>query len=123
MAFELKIENNVIDITFQGRITFQDFEDIANESEKVEAQYSVSPDRILDFSLSDGLDLPSSALEVYADRRRKAPLKNHIKSAVVAPSPLFYGLSRMFQALNDNPQITVQIFTDKNRALEWLSSK
>jgi len=123
VPLDLKIENSVISITLQGRVNSEDFKRIADVGEKVEAECNVSLDRILDFSFSEGLDLPSAALELYADRQRQASLKNHIKSAIVAPDALSYGLSRMFQTLNDNPKITVQIFTDRNHALAWLSSK
>lgn len=123
MPFELKLENNVILITLQGRVNSEDFERMATMSEKLEAECDVSPDRLIDYSLSEGIDLPTVALETYADRRGKAPLKNPIKSAVVAPDALSYGLSRMIQTFIDHPQMTVQIFTDRNRALQWLSSK
>jgi hypothetical protein len=30
------------------------------------------------------------------------------------------GMARMFQTLNDNPQITIQIFEDEAAAVIWL---
>jgi hypothetical protein len=31
-----------------------------------------------------------------------------------------YGIARMFQSLNNNPWITIQIFEDRPSAMKWL---
>jgi hypothetical protein len=66
------------------------------------------------------LDLDFPKMEAVASRRRKAPLKNKVKSAIVAPRLDQFGFARMFATLNDNPNIEIQIFNDRDRALEWL---
>jgi hypothetical protein len=121
MPFDIKVENNIIYVAFRGRVNSEDLERLADASEKIEAENTVSPDRLIDYSLSEGIDLSTSALENYSDRRCRTPLKNHIKSAVVAPDALSYGLSRMIQTFIDNPQMTVQVFTDRDLALKWIS--
>ncbi len=89
---------------------------------KIETEARVSPDRMADLSLIEGISLNFSAITNYAAARRTAPLKNKVKAAIVAPHPLQYGFARMFQTLNDNPDIIMEIFTDKNSGLAWISA-
>jgi len=49
-------------------------------------------------------------------------LKNYIKSAIVANNPSQFGFARMFQTLNDNPQIEIRIFPAAESAMEWLTA-
>ena len=121
MPFELKIENNIIHVMLQGRVNSADLERLGDVVEKADAEHEAPPDRIIDFSSAEGIDLPSSALEALAERRRRASPKSHVKAAIVAPSALPYGLSRMYQTLAENPKINLQIFTDRDLALQWLS--
>jgi hypothetical protein len=39
----------------------------------------------------------------------------------VAGRPIGKGYARMFQALNDHPQITIEVFSDRETALRWLA--
>ena len=55
-----------------------------------------------------------------AETRRRATLRNPIKSAIIASGIVHFGFARMFQTLNDNPQIVVAIFGDDESALQWL---
>lgn len=66
------------------------------------------------------LDLNYAKIAAVASIRRAAPLKNAVKSAIVAPQPIQYGFARMFQTLNDNPRINLQVFSDRASAMEWL---
>jgi hypothetical protein len=52
--------------------------------------------------------------------RSKAQIKNPIRSAIVAILPLQIGLSRMFQILNEHPDIHVEIFQNREDAMTWL---
>ncbi len=122
MAFDLKVENGVVRVTFEGYLDSKDLERLDEIVSGMEAEYDVSPDRISDLSSIEGVHLDCAAMEFFADRRRHAPLKNRVKSAIVVPRPLQYGIARMFQTLNDNPNINSQIFTDRERALNWLAT-
>ena len=55
-----------------------------------------------------------------AARRKATFLKNSIKSAVVAPRPVSAGFSRMYQMLNDHPQVQIEIFGAEDDAVAWL---
>jgi hypothetical protein len=55
-----------------------------------------------------------------AETRRRATLRNPVKSAIIASDIVRFGFARMFQTLNDNPQIVVAIFGDDESASQWL---
>jgi hypothetical protein len=122
MAFDLKIQKSIVRITFKGFVDSRDLESLDELISKIEAEREVTPDRLSDLSFIKGVKLTCTALEEFTDKRRQAILKNRVKSAIVVPRLLQYGIARMYQTLNDNPKIHSRIFTDKSRALKWLTS-
>jgi len=62
-------------------------------------------------------------VNALAERRRTVALQHPIRSAIVAPTPVSFGFARMFQTLNDHPQIAISIFSTVEAAEAWLVSK
>ncbi|HLZ53251.1 MAG TPA: hypothetical protein VKS19_02115 [Verrucomicrobiae bacterium] len=122
MALNSKIAEGIVYLTFRGYVTAEDIRDMVDLLAKIETEARVSPDRVADLTAIEGMSLNFSAIIDYSVMRRKAPLKNKVKAAIVAPHPLQYGFARMFQTLNDNPDINMEIFTDKNSGLAWISA-
>ena len=122
VAFDSQIAEGIVYLTFRGYVTAEDIRDMVDLLAKIETEAKVSPDRIADLSAIEGMSLNFSAIIDYSVMRRKAPLKNKVKAAIVAPHPLQYGFARMFQTLNDNPDINMEIFTDKDSGLAWIST-
>ena len=42
------------------------------------------------------------------------------KTAVIAPKDINYGMSRMYQVLNEGKLETVMVFREPNEAIKWL---
>ena len=122
VAFDSKIAQGIVYLTFRGYVTAEDIRDMVDLLAKIETESKVSPDRIADLSSIEGISLNFSAITDYSANRRKAPLRNKVKAAIMAPHPLQYGFARMFQTLNDNPDINMEIFTDKDSSLAWISA-
>jgi len=122
VAFDSKMAQGIVCLTFRGYVMAEDIRDMVDLLTKIETEARVSPDRIVDLSAIAGISLNFSAITNYAAARRTAPLKNEVKAAIVAPHPLQYGFARMFQTLNDNPDINMEIFTDKDSGLTWISA-
>ena len=123
MAFDLKIKDGIIQATFRERLTSTDLRRLADAVGKIEEEYKVSPDRIADLSATEGVDIDYAAMEAFAERRRNAPLRNNVKSAIVTAKSIQFGFARMYQTLNENPKINLKIFTDSKSAYEWLAAK
>ncbi|HEX7652744.1 MAG TPA: hypothetical protein VF607_04515, partial [Verrucomicrobiae bacterium] len=89
----------------------------------LDATQPTALDRYTDFSEAIASDLSFNEIRNFADARRQATIKNPIRSAIWAPNDEPFGVSRIFGALNSNPQITVRTFRTREEALEWLSKK
>ncbi len=122
MAFDSKIAQGIVYLTFRGYVTAEDIRDMVDLLTKIETEAKVSPDRMADLSSIEGISLNFSAIIDYSANRRKAPLRNKVKAAIVAPHPLQYAFARMFQTLNANPEINMEIFADKDSGLAWISA-
>ena len=105
---------------FYGALTAEDFWRLDQLAREADSRLEANPDRILDISDADWGLVESELVRNMAAIREKEPMKNHVKAAIVAPKPEQYGIARMFQALNQNPAVEVQIFTDAPGAYEWL---
>jgi hypothetical protein len=71
----------------------------------------------------DGAELAIGYPEIsaLAAKRRQLRFPNPLKSAIIARNPQHLGYARMFQILNDNPQITIRIFSDETSASRWIA--
>jgi hypothetical protein len=121
MAFDQTITNGVVCLTFHGILDAEDLRRGAELFARMEAEFEPSPNRMADLSSVDRMDVDFGAVEALAAVRRIAPLKNKVKSAIIAPKPVLYGFARMFQTLNDNPDITLKIFRDRDLGWAWLN--
>ena len=118
--YEIQTERYGFSVRFRGVIGSEDLQKSCDEIEKLEGVPGISPDRLFDLSLVDATLFSYDVIAELARRRRAALLKNRVKSAVYAPTDLQFGYSRMFQELNDNPQIAVRVFRDLVAAEKWL---
>jgi len=120
MPFEIITADEVLCITFQGLFDTDCLHEAVTQVERIEAEAAVSPDRLIDLTAVESMELTFADMKRFADIRRVAPLKNKVKSAIVAPQPVHRGFARMFQTILENPKITVNIFPDRNSACAWL---
>ena len=120
MPIIIQMRDNVIKATFRGKLFGEDFRQVARELRDIEARLDVSPDRISDLSEGDLSELAASDIVAFADNRAFANLKNKVKSAIIAPDPVQFGIARMCMGHNRNPDIEMQVFKDKAKAYEWI---
>src|SRR5262245_64128906 len=90
---------------------------------RLEQSMSVVPDRLSNLELAERVEIDFWGVFALAAERRKTIFNNPFKSAIVAGDLVRYGCARMFQTLNDHPQITIAIFPEVAQALEWLAEK
>lgn len=87
----------------------------------LEESMEVALSRITDMSEVTDSSLDYETMEQFAVTRRLVWLKSGIRSAILAPSPLTFGLARIFQSINNNPKIEIRLFKERSDALEWLA--
>ena len=120
MAYYISIENNVIQIALTGRVTGGDLQAVIAETAQYE-RTPITPHRVTDLSEITELDVNFPDVMTIAQQRRKLKFQNSFKSAIIAQHDLHLGYARMFQTLNDNPQIYIRIFANRREADRWVS--
>ena len=120
MPFHIQGGAQVTRIILSGQLTLAEIGDLGRELERVEAGSEKIPDRLTDLSALEngGFDYPT--VERLAAENRDLIYRNRFRSAIVAPKPLDFGLSRIFQTLSSNPMVELQIFRTRSEAEAWL---
>jgi hypothetical protein len=121
MPFNVKVEAPILRNTFSGTVTKAEFVEFAKELKRMERSFERIPDRLTDLTAVTEWESGFIAtLNVTHDRQMEV-FPNKFKSAIVAPTAQTFGIARMFQSLNDNPQIKIQIFKNCAEAEDWLA--
>lgn len=121
MPFTIKIENEVIRIALTGNVTSQDLVALAEETKVYEHKTAVIPHRITDLTGIEEIAIHYPDISMFAAKRMQLRFPNSFKSAIIVRDGLPLAYARMFQTLNENPQITIRIFVDESSANEWIA--
>ena len=122
MSYEIRFDAGLLKVAFSGTVTNSDLSGVADAVAQVEASSAVVPHRIADLRSIERLDIDFTGVFAMAEARRHVRLRNPIKTAIIASNLVHFGFARMFQTLNDHPQITIAIFPDDDQALQWLQA-
>jgi len=123
MPFQIKLEHDLIRLTYTGFVTKAEIFASAQEIARLEGELPNRPDQITDLSGIEGRETNYQTLSSVAKDRQAKTFYNAFKIALVAPTPLSFGLARMFQTLMDHPQIKVEVFNTMIEAEQWLGIK
>lgn len=120
MAITTDFQGGLIVISMSGSISLPELLEHAGQIAAIEASEPVTPPRIV--ILPSGLvcDLSIGELHAFAAQRRGAQLKNPVKSAIVAGDAVQFAFARIYQALNEHPQLQIEIFQSEPPAHAWL---
>ena len=98
-------------LVLSGIVDVKEVNNILEELEPLEKEGKLKHfDRIADLRLVKNFDLNFSDVYAFSQRRKKIVFPVPFKSAIVVNSNLTMGFARMFQTLNDHPDIDMQIF-------------
>jgi hypothetical protein len=122
MPYQIIQEPDLLRLVFFDAITPQDLRVLADDIAVIEHALPVTPHRLTDLSQVSMTELSYPDVLAFVERRKAERLRNSVKSALVAPLPVQVGFARMFQILNDHPQIEVQLFETLAEAEAWLMS-
>jgi hypothetical protein len=120
MPYTITSEHAFLRIVYYGVVTSRDLQAIANDVLAIEASQAIAPHRLNDFSAMTEPHLTYTAVRAFVERRPAQPLANVVKSAMVASRPVLVGFARMFQTLNNHPDIVIEIFAAVEDAEAWL---
>jgi hypothetical protein len=123
VAFTIAIEPEFVLLTLTGELTEQDLRGFAAAADEIEGARDPVPHRITDMTGVTDFKIAYPDVQALAKHRRMRIFPNAFKSAIVVAGPTQFGMARMFQTLNDNPQIKIEIFNDHASALAWIRNE
>ena len=121
MSFEIQHRSNFLLVRLLAQVNSADLAAIAAEVMALEAAMPVPPNRVVDMTSVEALDLNFASMLKVVEKVRVRPLANPVKSALIARRPLEIGFARMFQSLNDHPQIEIRIVESLEAAERWFA--
>ena len=120
MSYTIREESGILRITFWGTFQNDDLSRGGDEVDLIERSAAVVPHRVSDLRPVERLEIDFIGVLSLAMARRRLQFKNPFKSAIIATDIAHFGFARMFQILNNHPQICIAIFGDEDSALKWL---
>jgi hypothetical protein len=121
MTFRMSFEGPTLMIHFAGTLTPADLEALGDAILAVEEEGTYTPHRLTDLREITEPMVGYAEMAQLAERSRNRRLAAPIRSAILVGQPVQLGLARMFQILNDHPQITLRIFEDEGAARAWIA--
>jgi len=122
MAHHVSCDGSLVLVQLSGTLTREDLERVGDEIMAIEQDGGSTPHRLTDFRQITDTAVGYAEMSVLAERSRTRPLGARIRSALVVERPVQMGFARMFQILNEHPQVTVRIFEDETSARAWLAA-
>jgi hypothetical protein len=121
MPFTIDTSQPILRLTLSGTLTNQDLLELGKEAARIDSGFAVVPPRLTDSRPITRLEINFQGVLALATERLKLTFPNTFKSAILATDVVQYGFARMFETLNDHPQIVIAIFSDEVEAVRWLS--
>ena len=122
MPYDIAFDGKLIRVAMLGLVTKEELFTFIAALAALEETLEPVPDRIVDLTRVVDRQADFDAVFAIGGVRERKAFPNSFRSAFVAPSPMSYGFARMFQTLNTNPQIDLQIFRTLAEAESWLAA-
>ena len=120
MPYEILFDGPILVVRFFGIVTESDLVGSAEDVIVLEDHGRNTRPRLTDLRAAADSPIGYAQVAHIADRVGHRPLSSAIRSAFLVDKPVQFGFARMFQTLNEHPQVTVRIFDDEAAARRWL---
>jgi len=120
MPYTIRENSGLMRIAMTGPLAAVDLHAMLTEVDTMVRDRPVWPDNLFDMRGMEVAALGFVEVMSLARRREAVTPPNAIRTAFVAEAPSLVGYVRMFQNLNQNPQITSRIFSTVESAEAWL---
>jgi hypothetical protein len=121
MPFELTMPGAVMFARVFGVFTPPELTHLAAEAEIAEAAHPVSVDRITDLTAVERFEVGFREIYYFAARRSAKRFSRVVKSAIIVHEPAQRDIARVYEALNENPQIRIRILPSVAEAEAWFA--
>jgi len=94
-----------------------DLYSLSNEVHLLREDLATWPHRLVDLRNLNKVDVNWN--DLYSEHRAVAPFPSNFKAALLVTTDLQMGFARLYQKLNVNPGVNIEVFTDEAIAFEW----
>jgi len=122
MPFRSQVHEAYVHIQWHGTLIADDLRELGRELPRIGMQLRRAPDVLHTFDEVVETRLNFDVVHNYSAEVSKQQLPNSCRVASVGNNPTSYGIARMFQAMNANPNIEIEVFETVTDALAWLKS-
>jgi hypothetical protein len=123
MICKYEYKNNILFLIFPETLSDDDFRLMNEELEIIEKQYSIVPNFIVNLKNVETFNGDYHSIQKLASQREEIKFPNNILEAILVSNDFQLGFARMYQTFNNNPQVTIKIFKDEAKAIEWIQSE
>lgn len=122
MPYQINEKETYLHIDWNGVLTLDDLERIRSDIRgHMMGNHSLLGTLHTFDKVTDCAFQPIAAYD-HALKLKATHIPKKSKSASVAPSKVSYGYAKLFQELNRNPNLEMQIFRTEKQALAWLGA-
>jgi hypothetical protein len=121
MPFELTTPGAILFARVFGVFTAPELNHLAWEAEIAEASHPVSLDRITDLTAVERFEVGILDIYYFAVRRSSQRFSRVVKSAIIVREPEQLDTARVYEAVNENPQIEIRILRSLTEAKAWFA--
>jgi hypothetical protein len=123
MPFELSTPDAILFARVFGVFTAPELNHLAWEAEIAEASHPVSLDRITDLTAVERFEVGIREVYYFAVRRSNQRFSRVVKSAIIVQEPEQHAIARVYESINENPQIRIRILRSLTEAKEWFAER
>ena len=120
MAFLVEMDVGFLRLKLHGTVSSADLFGMLGALNRLERELPQVPHRLIDLTEIMSSEVKAEEIREIAARRQASHYKNGFRSAIAAVKPAQLGYARMFQILNEHPEIEIQIFPTPDEAVVWL---
>ena len=123
MPIRIEILPDYVHVSWYGKLVNQDLAVLSTEMPKIGEQLRKVPNVLHTFDEVEGMGLQFEAMHTHGRHLGRIKLPNPSRTASVCNNGLAYGMARMMQSLNHNPDLQMEVFSDMETALRWLKGE
>lgn len=120
MPFSISILPDYVHVEWQGDLHNCDLQEVGRTLPGIAMQLGKVPNVLHTFDKVEALHLEFDAMHAHTRELSRAKLPNKSRSAFFCDRPISYGVARMMQSMNSNPDLQMEVFESLDKAIEWL---
>jgi hypothetical protein len=120
MPIRIEILPEYVHVAWYGSLVNEDLAMLGAEMPKIGQLLGKVPNVLHTFDEVSGIGLQFEAMHMHSRHLARIKLPNRSRTASVCNNPLSFGMARMMQSLNHNPDLVMEVFSTMDEALAWL---